>query len=515
MAQLQQALQYEPVKLAFGTSGLRGLAKDMTDLECYINARGFLNFLIEVEGLAAGSTVYMGGDLRESTPRILRAVQQAISDAGFTAVYAGLLPTPALAFYAQQKHAACIMVTGSHIPADRNGIKFYKQAGEVLKDDEPNINEAVTAVREQLYVQDEAESAFDTQGMLKSPPTVVQEVAEAKEWYTQRYTSIFGGLLNGLHLVFYQHSAVGRDLLPEILEGLGATVTCVDRSDIFVPIDTENVTVADQAHFRKIAAEHPDCFAIVSTDGDSDRPFVIDATGTFHRGDVLGAVTAAWLNADFAAYPVSASDATDTFLRSKNIPHEHTKIGSPFVILAMQNELEGGKTRVVGWEVNGGVLLGSDFAIGSGTLEKLPTRDALLPIIAALAAAKQGDMSVAEVFASLPQRATQAGLINDFPVAVSAAIKQQFADDTPKNRQELSRFFTAEKGFGAITKINSLDGIRMYFDSGDIAHIRPSSNAPQLRIYSVADTQERADEIVAMAIAEPDGIFRQIEQHLS
>lgn len=515
MSQLQQALQYKPVKLAFGTSGLRGLVTDMTDLECYINARGFLDFLAEAEGLTAGETVFIGGDLRDSTPQIMLAMQQAIMDAGYLPVSAGLLPTPALAFYAQQNHAPCIMVTGSHIPSDRNGIKFYKKAGEVLKDDEANINAAVGAIREHLYTEDEASSAFDTQGKLKQMPQPLPVDPQASKVYTERYTAIFGSLFAGEEVIFYQHSSVGRDLLPAILEGLGATVICVDRSDVFVPIDTENVTPDDQAHFRKIAAEHPNCFAIVSTDGDSDRPFVIDATGIFHRGDVLGAVTAAWLGADFAAYPVSASDATDDYLRSKNIPHEHTKIGSPYVVLAMQNELEGGKSRVVGWEVNGGVLLGSSIAMGSGRLEKLPTRDALLPIIAALAAAKQSGMSIAELFAQLPQRATQAGLINDFPVEISAAIKQRFADDTPESREELSRYFTADKGFGAITRLNSLDGIRIYFDSGDVAHIRPSSNAPQLRIYSVAATQERADDIVALAIAEPNGIFRKLEQDLS
>ena len=53
-----------------------------------------------------------------------------------------------------------------------------------------------------------------------------------------------------------------------------------------------------------------------------------------------------------------------------------------------------------------------------------------------------------------------------------------------------------------------------FFDNGEIAHLRPSGNAPQLRIYSVADSQERAAEIVALAIAEPNGIFRAIENAL-
>jgi phosphomannomutase len=37
------------------------------------------------------------------------------------------------------------MVTGSHIPADRNGIKFYRPKGEVLKEDEAGMRGQVIA----------------------------------------------------------------------------------------------------------------------------------------------------------------------------------------------------------------------------------------------------------------------------------------------------------------------------------------------------------------------------------
>jgi len=35
------------------------------------------------------------------------------------------------------------MVTGSHIPDDRNGIKFNKCAGEVLKSDEKGMSSQI------------------------------------------------------------------------------------------------------------------------------------------------------------------------------------------------------------------------------------------------------------------------------------------------------------------------------------------------------------------------------------
>ena len=47
---------------------------------------------------------------------------------------------------------------------------------------------------------------------------------------------------------------------------------------------------------------------------------------------------------------------------------------------------------------------------------------------------------------------------------------------------------------------------------GDIAHIRPSGDAPQLRIYAVERVEARADRIVDLALDEPDGILRRLER---
>jgi phosphomannomutase len=77
---------------------------------------------------------------------------------------------------------------------------------------------------------------------------------------------------------------------------------------------------------------------------------------------------------------------------------------------------------------------------------------------------------------------------------------------------ELETFFTEEFGFNSLTKINTIDGVRIYFENGDIAHIRPSGNAPQLRIYAVANSQERADSITQWGTSEPDGLLRSLQR---
>ena len=508
---LSESLTYSPVELGFGTSGLRGLASDMTDLECYINTVGFLDFLARSNMLRPQTKVALAGDLRPSTPRILKAVAQAITDSNHNVVYIGTIPLPAAAYYSLTREIPLAMVTGSHIPADRNGIKFYKPRSEVLKADEPLIKASVSFVRHRLYSESESDSIFKNDGGLKQPKALPPQTDATTE-FLDRYASLFEQPLAKKQVIVYQHSSVAADLLVNLLQKLGAEARPVDKSVEFVPIDTENVTPANQAYFKKLAEKYPDNFAIVSADGDADRPFVVDENGTFQRGDILGAVTAEFLGAKTAAVPISASDALDIYLSDKGMKIVHTKIGSPYVIEAMESLAQAGGTPVVGWEVNGGFLTGSDIQVGSHSLTKLATRDAFLPIVCALVAAASKGIKVSELFKPLPARFTQAGLIDNFPLENSRLILEKYSQNTPDNYRRLEGFFSPDAGFSRITNINSLDGVRITFDSGDIAHIRPSGNAPQLRIYSVANSQARADEIVKLALDEPAGILRRLEK---
>lgn len=508
---LFETLTYEPVKLAFGTSGLRGLVSDMTDLECYINTVGFLRFAA-INGLQPGATIPVGGDLRHSTARIVQTIVKAVTDQGYKADYCGLLPTPALALYAYSRGLACVMVSGSHIPDDRNGIKFYKPDGEVLKSDEAAIKEAVAEARDEIYNQDATTSPFDSKGMFASPPQSLEINPLAEQGYLQRYLSLLDtNIFKGKHIIIYQHSSAGRDMLVTIFEALGATVTATGRSEVFIPIDTENVTPRDQIYFKELAQEFPDAFAIVSADGDADRPFVIDATGTFHRGDVLGCIVAQELGADFAALPISASDAVDESLQAANVEIAHTKIGSPYVIDALIDAHDRGKTTPVGWEVNGGFISTSDINYHNKPLAALPTRDAFLPILMCLAAAVHKNKSLAALFAELPARYTQAGLLDNFPQADSTAIVQTLAKDDALAHKLIAECFTAQDGFDDVETINAVDGVRITFKNGDIAHIRPSGNAPQLRLYSVADSQKRANLIVEIGLRD-NGMLKRLQK---
>src|SRR5208337_1846697 len=74
-------------------------------------------------------------------------------------------------------------------------------------------------------------------------------------------------------------------------------------------------------------------------------------------------------------------------------------------------------------------------------------------------------------------------------------------------RAGIGRYFVPSDGFPEVERINWLDGVRVRFASGDVAHFRPSGNAPEMRFYSNADTAERAADITRLGIAD-DGILR-------
>src|SRR5690349_21818083 len=108
---------------AFGTSGVRGTVDALTDRLCFAYTAAFLD---AVAGARPGAEVAIGRDLRPSSPRMVAACAAACEARGLRVVDCGAVPTPALAHLAIQRGIPAIMVTGSHIPFDRNGIKFYR-----------------------------------------------------------------------------------------------------------------------------------------------------------------------------------------------------------------------------------------------------------------------------------------------------------------------------------------------------------------------------------------------------
>ncbi len=94
-------------------------------------------------------------------------------------------------------------------------------------------------------------------------------------------------MLKGKRIGVYEHSSVARDLLKDLMAYFGAEVVSLERTDYFVPIDTEAVSEIDKEKAKDWAKKYK-LDAIISTDGDGDRPLISDENGQWLRGDVLG-----------------------------------------------------------------------------------------------------------------------------------------------------------------------------------------------------------------------------------
>ena len=449
--------------IAFGTSGARGLVSDFAPDVCAAFALAFAH-VAQQEGKV--TTMALAIDNRPSSYQMAQAISAGLAQINIETKFYGVIPTPALAYYAMQQDMPCIMVTGSHIPFDRNGLKFYKAQGEITKADEV----AILAANVPL-------SAITTLPELSVLP-------DAKDAYIRRNTEICKpDALAGKRIGIYEHSSAGRDIYNLILEALGAEVISLGRSDEFVPIDTEAVSEEDKEKARAWVKEYK-LDALFSTDGDGDRPLLSDENGEWLRGDILGLLCSKVLGIDALSTPVSCNTAIEKSQFFKEVVR--TKIGSPYVI-AEFDTLNDKYKRVAGFEANGGFLLASNLEFNGKTVNALPTRDALLPVIAVLTQLAQA--SVSEQFATLPKRFTQSDRIKGFARENSQILLNNIMQ-APE--QWLPKLGLCQQ----LTAVDNTDGVRMTFNNGDIVHLRPSGNAPELRCYAESDSEQTARNYV-------------------
>jgi len=581
-------------QLVFGTSGIREVVKFLEDIKCFAIAKALASYF---KGMGEPDAIALAADLRPSSPRIAQDVIAGNLAMGMSreVIYSGNVPTPAVVYYGMYKKDGAIpsaMVTASHNPVlpkpkEQNGIKPNRTTGEVLKQDERLILKHVREFLEIEFMMRESESMFDANGTRKEEglsdgqKALIERVLElyarvnneARDMYIERYKA-FGRIFDESDEIdLIEHMAVGRDMLKTIFANLGAKINPKIRHSDWVEgfiVDTEDLQPRLVAAVEGIAAANRETGkktkGMFTTDGDSDRPALFQEDGVFVYGDKLGYITCEYianLNASkgkklFAAVTATVSDAVVRRLQHIGFEVVKVKVGSPYVVKAMEDRMEvahksGEDIICVGFERNGGFLLGTDITLDNGAvLKALPTRDAALPTIAAFHTAKNEGRTIGELFrdrfsgefASFGWsgliEAGMGGNCDLYTATMGQAIMRSFSpfdlnivevefnsDGSVKYlmangetrtaaagwtingedfagrmngiRSTLERHFNADRGFeGGIVKINYLDGVRIFFKNMQVAHMRPSGNAPQWRIYAEAATLKRAQDITEL-----------------
>jgi phosphomannomutase len=450
--------------LKFGTSGLRGLSVELEGQAARQYVAAFLRHL-GASGARPVSRVFLGRDFRPSSPAILGDCAAAVVAAGLEPVDCGALPTPALALHAIANGGAAIMVTGSHIPADRNGLKFYLPSGEISKADEAGIVAALDGAE----VPGTLEKATD-------------EADAATRRYFGRFTSLLPeNALAGRRIGVFEHSTVARDLIGQVLRHFGAETIGLGRIEGFVPVDTEAFGDEVFAPIPGWIREHG-LDAVVSADGDGDRPLLVDEKGQFIRGDVLGLLAARYLEADCVVTPVTSNSAIEDLGVFPSVLR--TRVGSPFVVAAM----EAASGAVIGFEANGGTFVGQGVSANGHSLEPLVTRDAILPMLCALGESARVDEPLSRVVSALPLQHAVADRLQNVPSERSAAFLDRL--------RNAEGYAASTFGPYGLSRRADIDGLQFWTGEGDMVHFRASGNAPELRCYVEARSPEKARELL-------------------
>lgn len=214
------------------------------------------------EALAGGQDrVLTGWDGRNSGPALHEALNQGLAESGVQVIDIGLVPTPILYFAALTSGAgAGIMVTGSHNPAEYNGLKMVLDGKSLTEAEILNLHKRI-----------ERQNFIDGQG------TVVKQDFIA---------SYLHGIAKDIHLqkplkavVDCGNGAAG-EVAPKLLRMLGCEVV-----ELFCDIDgafpnhhpdpTEPKNL--QALVRLVQETGADCG--LAFDGDADRLGVVTNAG--------------------------------------------------------------------------------------------------------------------------------------------------------------------------------------------------------------------------------------------
>src|SRR3989344_6322006 len=318
----------------FGTSGVRGPADILftKDFSVRLGA-AFARFLSNHQQFGP---VCIGLDSRDSSPRIQSELLQGLALQGREVVNLGVIPVPATHYaHLSGPFSGAIMVTGSHIDIQSNGVKFFALKEEITKTHESEI--------ESLFNQ----STYQ-----------ISDIKYPMSNSNIGFNNYLENLLSHLELPIKINKVVldpGNGGQTEVIKNLfrEANIPFVAINDHLqeplISRDTESDGAFEDLS-QLVLAEKADLG--VAFDSDGDRLVLADQTGRIIPGDYTGSLICQYFAAESIVCPINVSNVVHYL--SKEV--FRTKVGSPFVIEKMKST-----GSVLGFESNGGVIHGDNM----------------------------------------------------------------------------------------------------------------------------------------------------------
>ncbi len=246
--------------MLFGTSGIRDIYGTKITPELVM---GIANAFAE-----KGEEVAVASDLRETSELLKEAAISGVLAKGADAVDLGEVPTPTLALHTQTRKGKGIMITASHNPSEYNGLKVYRNGGEISKKEEEEV--------ERAYMKGMKLCEWDEAGTQKFYPDAVREHIEMVKKNIDA-----GKIKNAKIKVVVDANGVGTVITPLMLRELGCEVIEINKVEKGF-LRSSEPNDANLFGLKSEVRKHRANIGIAH-DGDADRAMIVD-----EKGELLG-----------------------------------------------------------------------------------------------------------------------------------------------------------------------------------------------------------------------------------
>jgi phosphomannomutase len=443
---------------AYDIRGLYGSEMDETTARAI--GRAFARVLARLRGKEPGGLrVGLGRDMRLTAPAMAAAVRDGLIAEGATVIDAGMVATEMLYhLVGSRKLDGGAMVTASHNPKAYTGIKLVREGALPLSGDA-----GIGDVRAEIEA-----------GLGEEPGGgSVEEVDVWDEFRAHALSFIDPANVGPMKVVVDGGNGMGGPMVGPILEKLPLEL----EEMYFVPNgefpDHEPNPLLEENR-RMIIARVQESGADlgIAWDGDADRCFFIDSTGTFCDGDFVCALLArSILRKNPGAtilYDPRSSRAVPDLVMAEGGRSDLSRVGHAFFKARMREE-----KAAFGGEVSGHYYFRDFWNADSGTI----------PALLVLELLSLEGRSLAELMEEFRSK-----------YFISGEINSEVADQQGKMEEIAERYADGE--------ITRLDGVSIDYPDWHF-NVRPSNTEPLLRLNleslnSREDMERRRDEVLAL-----------------
>ncbi|XP_020229660.1 uncharacterized protein LOC109810578 isoform X1 [Cajanus cajan] len=311
--------------------GVEGEPVNLTEPVAEAIGAAFAAWLVEKKKADASQhlRVSIGHDSRISAKLLQNAISRGLAGAGLEVVQYGLASTPAMFNSTLTKDEAflcpadgSIMITASHLPFNRNGFKFFTNAGGLGKADIKDILERAANIYNQFTTESLTNSERKASLSIKKVDYMIVYTSDLVKAVRKAAGNIEKPL-EGFHIVVDAGNGAGGFFAAKVLEPLGAITSgsqFLEPDGLFPNhIPNPEDKTAMKAITQAVLDNKADLGIIFDT--DVDRSAAVDFTGReFNRNRLIALMAAIVLEEHPGTTIVTdsvTSDGLTTFIEKK------------------------------------------------------------------------------------------------------------------------------------------------------------------------------------------------------